>query len=730
MKKKIIPFAVLLAATFSTGLVGCGENSSTQPQPTTSSEPTTTTSSEKEVVHVSSVSIIAEKTELFIGEETNVNINVLPENADDKTYTLTSEDETVLTVDQTGKVKALKAGTTNVVATTTDGAKTSKVSITVKGESVPTLTMPEVLTYQTNVDTPFTLPTVKAKDYKGNDLTNNIEIEDLNESGSIKNGVFTAKIAGEHKLSYYVEDPNNSDLFAEGEITINVTPAHAEDFDTTGFEDPAALANYGTFKENFAKGTRSQTYRAMADSNKAAHLSGGSDAISGNSLIIDANKTAGSAARCIFFNQFNDHFKRGISATYTVSFSYKILSNDVGNFSNFYLQLNWDGSNGLNQTFVKSDAKVNTVYEASFSFPGTKIPTTGNAWFGFFKLSGSNTDTIIAIDNLTFGAKEVAQVNAIVPTSEQLTNGFTFDMENSGTESTNGETVVINNIENADAKAAMKANDNFGKNALKLTNADDHFFAGLTKNNMLVGKKLTIEMYYYSVNNKGLHFIMMGDNGNTTLQIEDKEVSGNIRVVKYEGVIENGWRQLNIYGQGNVNFEIYIGKINLKLAEADPVPEDETPKGYKVGFNFNQKTRAFGTVNDDKRAVENFDNNADVIANTNMGTAPQKITFKQTNTTIEWFQAGGKIEDKQTYKISLDYYVSNWTGKLTYNFDNAVFPEIGTDMENGYHHSEITWVANRQVDFFSFYTPGADQNGGTGTFYVGNVTVELIAIAK
>ena len=105
----------------------------------------------------------------------------LPENADDKTYTLTSEDETVLTVDQTGKVKALKAGTTNVVATTTDGAKTSKVSITVKGESVPTLTMPEVLTYQTNVDTPFTLPTVTAKDYKGNDLTDSIEIEDLNE---------------------------------------------------------------------------------------------------------------------------------------------------------------------------------------------------------------------------------------------------------------------------------------------------------------------------------------------------------------------------------------------------------------------------------------------------------------------------------------------------------------------------------------------------------------------
>lgn len=726
MKKKIIPFAVLLAA-LTTGIVGCGEINSSNPQPTTSSEATSTTSSEKEVVHVSSISIIAEKTELFIGEDTKVKTSVLPENADDKTFTLKSEDESILTVDQTGKVTAIAAGTTNVVATSTDGAKTSKVSITVKAASKPVLKMPEVLTYQASVGTAFTLPTVTAKDYKGNDITSSIEIEDLNEKGSIKNGVFTAAIAGEHTLSYYVEDPNDADLFTEGEIKINVAAAHEETFDVTGYDDPSALANYGTFKENFGKGIKSPTYRAIADSNNATHLSGGEDAISGNSLIVDANKTAGSAARCIFFNQFNDYFKRGISATYTVSFSYKILSNDVGNFSNFYLQLNWDGSSGLNQTFVPSNAQVNTVYEASFSFPGTKIPTTGNAWFGLFKLSGSNTDTIIAIDNLTFSAKEVAQVNAVVPSSEQLTKGFTFDMENNGTESTNGETVIIDKIENTDAKTAMKANDNFGKNALKLTNADDHLFAGLTKNNMVVGKKLTIEVYYYSVNNKGLHYIMMGDNGNPTLQIEDKEVSGNIRVTKYEGVIESGWNQLNIYGQGNSSFEIYIGKINLKLAEADPVPEDETPKGYKVGFNFNEKTRAFGTANETSRAVENFDNNAAVIANSNMGDAPQKVTFKNANTTIEWFRGDGRIEDKQKYKITLDYYVSNWSGRLMYNFDNNVFLEIGSNMEEGYHRSEITWTANRQVDFFSFYTPG---DGGTGTFYVGNINVELIEIAK
>lgn len=62
-----------------------------------------------------------------------------------------------------------------------------------------------------------------------------------------------------------------------------------------------------------------------------------------------------------------------------------------------------------------------------------------------------------------------------------------------------------------------------------------------------------------------------------------------------------------------------------------------------------------------------------------------------------------------------------------YNFDNNVFLEIGSNMEEGYHRSEIIWTANRQVDFFSFYTPG---DGGTGTFYVGNINVELIEIAK
>lgn len=746
MKKKIMPFAVCLAAILSVGLAGCNNNnnssslsssesissnesSSEEVSESSSEEVLSSSSSSQEVIHVESVTITAEKTNLFVGDKTTVMVTVLPETADDKTYTLSSSDTAVLTVDETGQVTAVAKGTADVIATSTDGAKTGKVTIVVEEASAPVFTMPSVKQYTVKVGEELTLPTVSAKDYRGNDLTSSIELEDLNETGSIKDGKFKANIAGEHRIAYYVEDPTDSELFAEEEIVINVTPAHEETFDVTGFQDPSTMTEYGTFKENFAQGTRSPTYRSMADSNNATHLSGGEDAIAGNSLILDANRTAGSASNCIFMNQFNDYFHRGISATYTVSFSYKILSASAANFSDFYVQMNWDGSNGLNQNFINSNTTVNEVHTASFTFPGTIVPETGNAWFGFFKLSGSTTDAIIAIDNLEISSKEIAQIQAVVPTSEQLSTetGFTWNMDDKGAGATNGEAVIINNIENETAKQAMIASDKFTNNALKLTNADGHLFTGLTKNNMVEGKKLTIEIYYYGVNSGGLCLIMMGDNGNPTLPTTTIDVGNGIFCIKYEGTIQSGWNQLNIYGANNPSFEIYIGSVVAKLEEAEAIPDDQTPNGHKVGFTFSQDSRQFGNCDDATRTVGDFDGDNDVIANEAMGSAPKKLVFKNGNTTTEWFQGNGRIENTHTYKISLDYYVKTWNGgRFMYNFDNNVFLDIGS-VELGYHHSEITWVANRTVDFFSFFAPDA---GSTGTIYVNAVTVELTAIAK
>ena len=178
------------------------------------------------------------------------------------------------------------------------------------------------------------------------------------------------------------------------------------------------------------------------------------------------NKTAGSAANSVFLSAFNDYFKRDEQATYKVSFKYKVLTEN-NNHNDVYFGLSWDGSNGLNNQFTSTGAVKDQVYEYSCSFPGTSVPATGNAYFFFFKLSGSSDDIKIAVDDFTVETVQLAQVTAVEPTAAQLESGFTWDFATNGATSTNGETVIINNLENETAKAAMKDSEYFSANALK-----------------------------------------------------------------------------------------------------------------------------------------------------------------------------------------------------------------------------------------------------------------------
>ena len=81
---------------------------------------------------VTSIEVKAAKTALTEGEELALEVSVLPANATNKEYTLSSSDEAVLTVAD-GKVKAVKAGTAKVIATAKDGSE-------VKGELEFTVT--------------------------------------------------------------------------------------------------------------------------------------------------------------------------------------------------------------------------------------------------------------------------------------------------------------------------------------------------------------------------------------------------------------------------------------------------------------------------------------------------------------------------------------------------------------------------------------------------------------
>lgn len=55
----------------------------------------------------------------------NIEANVLPTNASSKTLSWSSDDNNIATVTQTGVVKGVNVGTTNITATATDGSGVS-----------------------------------------------------------------------------------------------------------------------------------------------------------------------------------------------------------------------------------------------------------------------------------------------------------------------------------------------------------------------------------------------------------------------------------------------------------------------------------------------------------------------------------------------------------------------------------------------------------------------------
>ncbi|MBQ3328000.1 MAG: Ig domain-containing protein [Clostridia bacterium] len=79
-----------------------------------------------------------DKTELTLdeGDSATLAATVSPEDASNKNVTWTSSDEKVATVDATGKVTAIKAGTATITVTTEDGEKTATCAVTVNHKHV------------------------------------------------------------------------------------------------------------------------------------------------------------------------------------------------------------------------------------------------------------------------------------------------------------------------------------------------------------------------------------------------------------------------------------------------------------------------------------------------------------------------------------------------------------------------------------------------------------------
>ena len=102
---------------------GCGGKEQEQPKP--------------DSVKVSGVSIDKPTLSMTEGETANLTAIVMPENATNKAVAWKSGNTSVADVDASGKVTAVKAGTSDITVTTADGGKTATCKVTVASKAVP-----------------------------------------------------------------------------------------------------------------------------------------------------------------------------------------------------------------------------------------------------------------------------------------------------------------------------------------------------------------------------------------------------------------------------------------------------------------------------------------------------------------------------------------------------------------------------------------------------------------
>ena len=93
------------------------------------------TVSDKEI-NVTGVQLNKTETSLLVGGSETLVATILPENATNKNVTWKSSDESVATVDASGKVTGVKAGEATITVTTEDGGKTATCKVTVSNKEV------------------------------------------------------------------------------------------------------------------------------------------------------------------------------------------------------------------------------------------------------------------------------------------------------------------------------------------------------------------------------------------------------------------------------------------------------------------------------------------------------------------------------------------------------------------------------------------------------------------
>lgn len=159
------------------------------PTPTPNPEPG------DDVTNVTGVSLDVTSKTLAVGESFALKATVKPANADNKKVSWSSSDATIASVDKDGNVKALKAGTCKITATTEDGdyTATCDVTVTIATGIDEILTANRIYTdYRQIIVEPTTMLEVLISDLNGRIIYNGRTAEKI--SVSVSGGMYIVRL--------------------------------------------------------------------------------------------------------------------------------------------------------------------------------------------------------------------------------------------------------------------------------------------------------------------------------------------------------------------------------------------------------------------------------------------------------------------------------------------------------------------------------------------------------
>lgn len=274
MRTKIkMLLSAILCFVFVFSFVACGDKGSAE-------KPTLTITSKEQTIGIGEKYVL----EYTVDHAETVTVTVTEKSGKESgRYNETSRE---FTATETGIY------TLTVKAVNEAGSAEKSVVVTVKEAEKPADTTAPVITIQdkekeriVKVGESLTLPTVTASDDTDGDLTSAVEVGMATsprgvelKKGENGNYTFKAQVAGEHKISYYVED--KAENYDEQFIDVTVTPAKAETVLSEGENDISNLAKDNVkFTENFEEGYNGSFAKGLTyDTIVPASISGGEDA--------------------------------------------------------------------------------------------------------------------------------------------------------------------------------------------------------------------------------------------------------------------------------------------------------------------------------------------------------------------------------------------------------------------------------------------------------------------